>query len=133
MLMSSPEGRKDVFYVLQRYWPQNALDNVILIYDFACSADEYMLNREPFLFAKMRPFIDEFHSKGHLCEELYNLLFFPHEKNINSSSMESLNKFAQLFRPQLAYMHQKIAVQFLNFIMGAHNYYINKKLQQQYN
>ncbi len=37
--MSSPEGRKDVFYVLQRYWPQNALDNVILIYDFACSAN----------------------------------------------------------------------------------------------
>jgi hypothetical protein len=36
-LMKDAEGRKDLFWVLYRYWPKEALDDAIIIYDFMCS------------------------------------------------------------------------------------------------
>src|SRR5262249_46457422 len=44
-IMKEPEGRKDLFYVLMRYWPKENLDNLTVLYDFYCQTDEYLLNR----------------------------------------------------------------------------------------
>ena len=44
-MMFGPEGRKDVMKVLYERYPQDALDNLLRIYDFSCQAAEYCANR----------------------------------------------------------------------------------------
>lgn len=123
--MGTPEGRKDIFYVLYRYWPQEALDKLIWIYDFACQAEEYMLNREPLVFQHSRGFIDKFHFANHRCNSMWDINLFPLYKSTNTSIMESNNRFMNQFRAQLPYMTQTRAVDFCKFILGIRNYWIN--------
>jgi hypothetical protein len=97
------------------------LETATIIYDFACAADDYMLNRNPLLFKGTRPFIDKFHAKGHKCQKVFHLQEHPSLKQTNTSSSESFNRFVQQFRSQLAYMRQPIATKFLTVIIGVRN------------
>lgn len=103
------------------------LKDLRVIYDFACSADDYLLNRNPQLFKDTRPFIDTFHAAGHVCEHVYRLKNYPHLKTTNTSSSESFNRFIQQFRSQVAYMKLEMATKYLLVIIGARNHIENKK------
>ena len=129
-LMETPEGRKDFFYVLYKYWSKEKIDSTTFIYDFFCSALEYMLNREPLLFQNIWGKIDKFHSGSHKCSELYDIRKYLNQKATgNTSIMESLNSFLSHFKSQTAYMKQETFIKFLKVILGFRNYFINTKLQ----
>jgi hypothetical protein len=75
--MKHNEGRKDLFYPLFHYWPKDKLDNLTVIYDFACQAHDYVLNHEPYLFENVKFFMDRFHQVNHKCSGIYWLDAFP--------------------------------------------------------
>jgi hypothetical protein len=61
-ILKSSEGRNDPFSVLKTFLttpPQ------YVIFDFACSLDEYATNRDPFWFANTKFLIDRFHWRNH--------------------------------------------------------------------
>jgi hypothetical protein len=142
-LMAEPEGRKDIFYVIWRYWPKDMVDKLLIIFDFGCQQDEYFFNREPEFFARCRVFIDKFHGKGHTCSPLYHLTFYPTLQTINTSVVEQFNPFHNSFgyvylhvltltyySPQLSCMRSPIAVRFMKYVYGYRNKRNNQKLQQ---
>lgn len=137
--MRTPEGRKDLFQVRYSYWPQEALDRSMVIYDFACSADEYLLNREPILFQKTRLFMDKFHARNHSCSGIYHLKNYPALRNFNSSCSEQhnrystfvfnlWNRFTQRFASQLAFMKQETAIIFLKAVYSMKNQLQNENV-----
>ena len=44
----------------------------IFFYDFACSLEEYFMNREAGYFKNTTFFYDIFHDYNHTCSEIYN-------------------------------------------------------------
>ena len=72
-MMVAPEGRKDLHKVLYERMPQEVLDQMHVVYDFSCQAAEYMLNREPDMFAKIRLFVDRFHAMSHKCADVFKM------------------------------------------------------------
>ena len=91
---------------------------------------EYMLNRAPELFDKIRVFIDRFHAMGHLCCEGFKLANYPEFHALVSTSAESLNSFMQHFHSQVAFMNQATFMQFMLFVLGVRNWMINQLLAQ---
>jgi len=92
-LMKDPEGRKDIFYVIWRFWPKDKVDLLTLIFDFGCQQDEYFFNREPEFFARCRIFVDKFHGNTHKCSPLYHLGNYPQYQAPNTSVVEQFNPF----------------------------------------
>ncbi len=108
--MKGSEGRRDLFNVLHEYYPSKELQQLCVIYDFACNANEYALNREPELFKKTRWFVDNFHKSGnHKCSDIHSLRHyqFLDLPQLSTSTCESLNSFVQEFRSQFSYMKQE--------------------------
>ena len=56
------EGRNDPFSVLRTYMRKAPK---VVVYDFACSLEEYCLNRDPVWFRDTLFVIDRFHWKNH--------------------------------------------------------------------
>ena len=61
-VMHSSEGRNDPFSVLKTYLRDPPK---LIVYDFACSLEEYCLNRDPWWFRDTMFAIDRFHWKNH--------------------------------------------------------------------
>jgi len=93
--MFGPEGCKDVIKVLYERMPQTVLDNLIVIYDFACQAGKYCIKREPEMFCKIQFFIDCFHAANHKCAFFWKLMSYPGFAEITSTASESLHLFLQ--------------------------------------
>jgi hypothetical protein len=105
---------------------------ILQIYDFACNALEYALNREPHLFAHTKMLVDKFHyNHNHKCNPTFSLDHYPASMIdlINSSSCESTNSYTDLFKTQVAYMTQAHAMVFLKTHYGNRNYHLNQKLK----
>jgi hypothetical protein len=96
-VMYAPEGRKDVMKVLYERLPQVVLDNLTVIYDFACQAAEYCISREPKMFCMTKFVIDRFHSNNHKCGSFWKLSTYPGFADLVSTASESLNAFIQRF------------------------------------
>ena len=65
----------------------------LFFYDFACSANEYALNREPAFFKNTRFFHDIFHSYNHKCASTYHSSRITSLKNVDSEICEQFNAF----------------------------------------
>jgi hypothetical protein len=127
--MFGPEGRKDVMKVLYKRMPQTVLDNLIVIYDFACQAAEYCIKREPKMFSKTQFFIDRFHATNHKCASFWKLTSYPGFAELASTASESLNAFLQRFHSQCAFMRQDTYMLFLEVVITVRNWLINERLK----
>lgn len=111
-----------------------AIVNVLLlqIYDFACNALEYCLNREPVMFRNTRFVVDRFHYKyNHKCSELFKMDRYQQLDGVNSSFMESVNSFIYAFRPQLSQMGQHSYMNYLRATLLIRNKSRNEKLKEE--
>lgn len=102
-------------------FPSSCQANFVQIYDFACNALEYCLNREPLMFKHTKFLVDRFHYLGHKCSRLFSMDHYPHLQKINSSIMESINSFLQGFKPQLSQMNQKNFMTYLKHLIMSKN------------
>jgi hypothetical protein len=78
--------------------------------------------------------VDKFHYwANHKCSELCCLDRYPDSMIdfVNSSSAESLNSFLDNFKSVVAYMGQKMAMQFLYTILGLRNKELADSLQEE--
>lgn len=126
-IMKTPEGRKDPFFALYTYFPEDTLKKTTIIYDFACQLSEYCLNREPLLFQNSTFLIDRFHRCNHKCCNIFNMNKFPNMTSVNSSAMEQLNSFLDKFSTPISFMKQSTAVRFIIIMLKVYNYYRIKK------
>ena len=129
-MMLVPEGRKDLLKVLYERIPMEELQNLTVMYDFACNAAEYITLREPKLFATTRFVIDRFHSVNHKCSSFWKLTSYPGFADLVSTASESLNSFLTRFSSQCAYMKQETYIKFLNLMFAVCNWLVNMQLQQ---
>jgi hypothetical protein len=60
--MDSSEGRDDPFSILKMFLE---MAPEVVIYDFACSLEEYAMNRDPWWFRDTLFVIDRFHWPNH--------------------------------------------------------------------
>lgn len=130
-MMVSPEGRKDLLKVLYERFPQEVLDQLLVLYDFNCNEGEYMLNRVPHMFAYTRLFIDRFHAKNHhSCASTFKLQAFPVYQELVSTGNEVYNSFIQQYHNITPFMTQSSYVKFISTLTGLHNLLLNVKFQQ---
>uniref|UniRef100_A0A7M5WYX6 SWIM-type domain-containing protein n=2 Tax=Clytia hemisphaerica TaxID=252671 RepID=A0A7M5WYX6_9CNID len=117
-IVDGPEGRKDpassLFTYLEK--PPDAL-----FYDFACSFEEYTLNREALFFIQTCFYHDLFHGFTHNCSSLYSAkgLF---GMNFNTSICEQFNSYLQCLKASAKHMSQKHFVFYIQFFIDLWNY-----------
>lgn len=89
-IIDGHEGRKDVLQALLRY--KIDLPTVVM-YDFACGASEYCLNRAGDYFKDTKFFHDHFHSHNHKCGDAFKFRSRkdPTLPHINTSVCEEFN------------------------------------------
>jgi hypothetical protein len=70
-LMADAESPGTIFELLYTMLPENAQARIM--YDNACNAEHYFLNREPEFTKNLEFYVDEFHFAGHRqCCRAYN-------------------------------------------------------------
>jgi len=97
------EGRKDPFHSIFCFMPEAPQ---VFIYDFACSLEEYCMNREPRFFARTRFFHDVFHGVAHKCSSSFKVRRLQDTRSINSSIAEQFNSFLKNIRRSCTNMSQ---------------------------
>jgi Kyakuja-Dileera-Zisupton transposase len=128
--MVAPEGRKDLMKILYERMPQEVLDDMNVVYDFNCQEGEYMLNRLPEMFAKVRLYIDRFHAMSHKCASVFKLQAFSAFQELVSTGAEVLNKFLQRLHSQTPFMKQETYVTIVEAMVGLRNYMLNKEMER---
>jgi len=95
-VMPFSEGRNDPFSVLKTYLRKAPK---IIVYDFACSLEEYCLNRDPDWFRDTLFVIDRFHWKNHYgCPKAFNMSNYTGLYGKNSSICEQYHAYLSRFR-----------------------------------
>lgn len=121
-IMYEPEGRKDLHKVLYERMPQEVLQNLTVVFDFACAAAPYSCRREPELFGRVKWLIDRFHSYSHKCSDFWKMASYPTIAKMCSTASESLNAKVQNFDSACGYMRQETFMTFMTLIFGILNY-----------
>lgn len=102
-IVNGSEGRKDppcsLFNHLEK--PPS-----IIYYDFACSLEEYFLNRENGYVKNTRFYHDIFHSYNHKCSSVYKSQNMKGLDYVNSSICEQFNSYLQCIKSSARNMSQ---------------------------
>lgn len=114
-IIDGSEGRKDVFAPLFAY-AESAPDD--LFYDFACSLNEYCLNREPAFFKNTRFWEDIFHGVSHKCYLNYKSVRIANLRHVNSEICEQFNAFIQCIKYTATHLSQSHFCFFLQFMIS---------------
>jgi hypothetical protein len=128
--MVVPEGCKDLLKVLYERMPQEVLDELHVVYDFNCQEGEYMLNRLPQMFSKIRLFIDCFHAMSHKCASVFKLQAFSVFQELVSTGAEALNNFLQRLHGQTPFMKQETFMVLMEALVGLRNYSMNEEIER---
>ena len=128
-IMYEPEGRKDIMKVLYERMPEQVLQGLTVLYDFACQAAVYAHRREPELFTSTKWLIDRFHGYSHKCSDFWKMSSYPSVANLCSTASESLNSALQGFNSMCAFMRQDTFMIFVCLIIGIINWLKTKMLQ----
>ena len=115
--MNGGEGRKDPFYSLYRYL-EKAPEGVF--YDFACSFEEYSLNREAIYFILTRFYHDYFHGFNHNCSPVYSSKGLD-GLSFNTSICEQFNSYLQCVKASAKHMNQEHFVFYVQFFIDLWN------------
>ena len=89
-LIDGGEGRKDPFSAMYKYMEEPPEE---LFYDFACSLQEYCLNREPEFFRNVRFWHDLFHALNHICGMNFRSTRVVGLSGANSEICEQFNSY----------------------------------------
>lgn len=112
-LIKGSEGRKDVFSALFKYKPTAPKE---IFYDFACSLNEYALNREPTFFCCTRFWHDLFHGIPHKCGKGFKSQRVGVLKGVNSEVCEQFNAYLQCIKYTGSHLSQSNLMLFTQFM-----------------
>ena len=117
-IVNGAEGRKDPacsLYTHLEVAPE------IIYYDFACSLEEYCMNREAGYFKNTQFFYDIFHGYNHTCSKIYSSKKLQHLNSINSSICEQFNSYLQCIKSSAKQMSQEHFMFFLQYMIRLWN------------
>lgn len=113
-IINGAEGRKDPTFSLLRYKPKAPRE---LFYDFACSFNEYCLNRVPDFFRNTRFWHDVFHGVTHVCGKNFKSRRIPGLISFNTEICEQFNSFLQCIKYTGTHMSQPHFCFFVQFMI----------------
>ena len=102
-IINGSEGRKDPACSLFNHLEKSP---EVIYYDFACSLEEYFLNRESGYIKSTRLYHDIFHSYNHKCSNVYKSQQVQGLEGVNSSICEQFNSFLQCIKASTKHMSQ---------------------------
>lgn len=111
-IINGSEGRKDVSNVLYKYLP---VPPSHIFYDFACSVDEYGMNRFPGYFRRCHIHHDVFHSVNHTCPECYKSHRFIQLRAYNTEICEQFNSYLNVVKFTASHLTMSHYMQFMQF------------------
>ena len=117
-IITGSEGRKDAANSLYTFLEKAPK---YVFYDFACSLDEFVKNRESGFFENTRFFHDIFHGYTHKCSDIFKsnrLLGF---KGLNTSICEQFNSFIQCIKASSKLMTQEHFTFYVQFFIKRWN------------
>ena len=117
-LIPGHEGRKDPFSSLYAYLPDPPKE---IFYDFACSLNEYCLNREPRFFRDTRFWHDLFHGYSHKCAVSFNSSRIRGLDVTDTEICEQFNSFLGKIKYTGSHMTQSHFCLFLQFMINIWN------------
>ena len=118
-IIDGKEGRKDPSCALYTHM-QNAPK--ILFYDFACSLEEYNLNRESGFWHGTRLYHDIFHGYSHVCSSVFKLNKVLHGlEGLNTSICEQFNAYIKRIKPSAEHMGQQKFVFYVQYYIHLWN------------
>ena len=117
-VIDGSEERKDAACSLYTHL-KVALD--VIFYDFACSLEEYCLNREADFFKNTRFYHDIFHGFSHSCSPCYSSKGLDDLTPVNTSNCEQFNSFLQCIKSSAKHMCQENFMFYLQFMIDIWN------------
>ena len=116
--MNGSEGRKDPACSLYNHLE---VAPEIIYYNFACSLEEYCMNREAGYFKNKQFFYDIFHGYNHTCSKIYSSKNLIHLNSVNSSICEQFNSYLQCIKSSAKQMSQEHFMFFLQYMIRLWN------------
>ena len=117
-IVNGSEGRKDPCFSLYTHLT-DAPDTIF--YDFACSLEEYCLNRESGFYKNTRFFHDVFHGYSHSCSSVYSSKRLLDHRSVNSSLCEQFNSYLQCIKSSAKHMSQVRFMFYVQFMIHIWN------------
>ena len=127
--MSYSESPRFLFSLVLEYW-EKAPD--IIMYDNACHASEFCLNREPTFFKNSRFLIDKFHFINHkACSRTFDSRLYPETSRLNSQVCEQFNRVLKKIALSAQYSTAEGYFLLISSFIYLHNYRIISSLEAQ--
>ena len=117
-IVNGSEGRKDPACSLYNHLE---VAPEIIYYNFACSLEEYCMNREAGYFKNKQFFYDIFHGYNHTCSKIYSSKNLIHLNSVNSSICEQFNSYLQCIKSSAKQMSQEHFMFFLQYMIRLWN------------
>ncbi|XP_066921109.1 uncharacterized protein [Clytia hemisphaerica] len=117
-IVNGQEGRKDAACSL---FTHLEIPPEMIFYDFACSLEEYTLNREAEYFRMCRFYHDLFHGPAHSCSSMFNGRGLEGMMQYNTSICEQFNSFLQCIKASGKHIIQQHFVFFTQFMIDIWN------------
>ena len=117
-LIADGEGRKDPCQSLYTHLVK-APD--MIFYDFACSLEEYSMNRESGYFKDTRFFHDIFHGYSHSCSKVYSSKGLNGLRMVNTSICEQFNSYIQCIKASAQHMSQNNFMFYMQYMIDRWN------------
>lgn len=103
-MLPGAEGRDEAYSFLVSYFRKAPK---VVVYDFACSLQEYCLNRAPGFFRDTAFLVDRFHWWNHkACSPSYNVSLYKQLDYLNTQVAEQCNSALQRIKPCVSQMLQ---------------------------
>ena len=102
-IIDGSEGRKDAAHSIYSY---KKTAPAVVLYDFACSMEEYCLNRETGYWKNTAFFHDIFHGYKHKCSIAFKCTRLQHMDVLNTSICEQFNSYLQCIKATARHMSQ---------------------------
>ena len=127
-IIDRAEGRDELYSFLVQHF-QSAPR--VVIYDFACAAHEFALNRAPAFFARTQFVVDRFHWRGHsACSEGYSMDHYERLRGLNSQAAEQSNSRMVRLKGMASSMKQETYMRVLRFVYSCQNAQAITEVQQ---
>lgn len=130
-IIGRSEGLRDVYAAVRSHWHQAP---EVIIYDLSCALEKYCLTRDPEWFSETLFIVDDFHWKGHVCEEKYRLRAFTHSRpelaTVRTTLAEVGNCTLDRIAKTVRYMSHERAFLLLRAFLGLRNYEIIRKAEK---
>lgn len=118
-IIRNAEGRNEAYSFLTCFFKQAPS---VIIYDFACSLQEYCLNRAPTFFKNTLFLVDKFHWTNHkACSHGYCMELYDSWRAINSQIAEQCNSALGKIKSALSMMRQNNYMTWLRMYLHAWN------------